>query len=35
MTIGQTIVEYDHDKLADLLTVSWNKIKQILSKEQQ
>jgi len=35
MTIGQTIVEYDHDKLADLLTASWNKIKQILSKEQQ
>ncbi|MDD4308960.1 MAG: ATP-binding protein [Candidatus Cloacimonetes bacterium] len=34
MTIGQTIVEYDTGRLAELLSASWIKIKQILSKEQ-
>lgn len=29
MVKGQTIVEYDHGKLKDLLTESWEKIKQI------
>ncbi len=35
MTMGQTIVEYDAGKLAELLSASWNMILQIITKEQQ
>lgn len=35
MTIGQTIVEFDTGRLAELIKASWNKIKQTLSKEKQ
>jgi len=31
MVKGQTIVEYDHGKLKELLTESWEKIKKIVT----
>jgi len=31
MTIGKTIVEYENEELKNIVTDSWNKVKQILT----
>lgn len=35
MTIGKTIVEYENEELKNIVTDSWNKVKQILKKSEK
>ena len=35
MTIGKTIVEYENEELKNIVTDSWNKVKQILEEIEE